>query len=138
MTMINDLILYAANRAAHGAVDNVARKVSWGGFAVFMLLAGTVFSLIVMFWVLNVRYDAATAGAIVATGCFVIALACLSMPQLLDWRDAKAVNPGGEAAAAAVAVKEEVDQAVDYFGPVRVIGSAFMLGLGVARKIKRR
>jgi hypothetical protein len=136
--MINNLILYAANRATQGAVDNVARKASWAGFAVFMLLAGTVFSLVVAFWVLNARFDATTAGVIVATGCFVLALVCLTMPRLLDWLDAKAAKPAGDTVAAAGAVKEEVAQAVDYFGPIRVVGSAFMLGLGVARKIKRR
>jgi hypothetical protein len=35
------------------------------------------------------------------------------------------------------AVKAEVSEAVDYFGPLRVIGSAFMLGLGIARSVKR-
>lgn len=136
--MLNNLILYAANRATQGAVDTVARKASWAGFAVFMLLAGTVFSLVVAFWMLNVRYDAATAGLIVAAGCFLLALVCLTMPRLLDWIDAKAAKPASDAVAVTNAVKEEAAQAVDYFGPIRVVGSAFMLGMGAARTIKRR
>jgi hypothetical protein len=31
----------------------------------------------------------------------------------------------------------EAKQAVDYFGAVRVVGAAFLFGLGAARKLKR-
>lgn len=138
--MIGNLILYAANRATHGAVDNVTRKASWGGFAVFLLLVGTIFSLIVTFWMLSERYDAPVAGAIIAAGCFVVGFLCLLMPQYLDWLEAKSkakTTPLTPAQETVSAVREEVAEAVDYFGPIRVVGSAFMLGLGIARSMKR-
>ena len=137
--MIGNLILYAANRATSGAVDNVARKASWGGFAVFLLLAGTIFSLFVAFWMLSERYDAKVAGAIIAAGCFGVGIFCLMMPQFLDWLEVKSKvkTPLTPAQETVSAVQEEVAEAVDYFGPIRVVGSAFMLGLGIARSMKR-
>jgi phosphoglycerol transferase MdoB-like AlkP superfamily enzyme len=135
--MIGNLLLYAANRATQGAVDNVARKASWGGFAVFLLLVGTIFSLIVAFWVLNDRYDAPVAGAIIAGGCFVVGLLCLLMPRFLEWLGSKAKTTSAPVHETVSAVQEEVAEAVDYFGPIRVVGSAFMLGLGIARSFKR-
>jgi hypothetical protein len=136
--MINNLILYAANRATQGAVDNVARKAVWGGFAVFMTLAGVVFGLIVAFWLLLERYNVATAGLILAGVCFAIAVGGFAMPSILDRRDTLAKPPSDNATQAIAAVKVEASEAVDYFGPIRVIASAFMLGLGAARQIKRR
>jgi apolipoprotein N-acyltransferase len=135
--MIGDIFLYAANRATQSAVGNVARKASWAGFAVFLLLVGTVFALIVMFWMLNSVYNAPTAGAIIAAGCFIIGLICLLMPGFLDWLETKAKKPVPAAQEAVNAVQEEVAEAVDHFGPIRVVGSAFMLGLGIARSMKR-
>jgi ABC-type uncharacterized transport system permease subunit len=129
--------LYAANRATHGAVENVARKASWGGFAVFMLLVGTIFSLIVAFWWLDSRYNAIVAGAIIAVGCFIVGTLCLLMPGILDRLEARAKKPADPVVDTVNAVKVEVTEAVDYFGPIRVVASAFMLGLGIARSVKR-
>ena len=135
--MLGNLFLYAANRATQGAVGNVARQASWGGFAVFLLLAGAIFSLVVAFLVLEANVGAASAGVIIAVGCIVAGLVCLSMPQILDAMETKAkqpsVNPIVESTAI---VQEEMTQAVDYFGAVRVVASAFMLGLGMAKQLK--
>jgi hypothetical protein len=137
--MFNNLILYAANRATQGAVDNVARKAAWGGFAVVMSLAGLVFGLIVAFWLLSERYNVATAGLILAGVCFVVAMVGFAMPSILERRDAAVpTSPTDNAKQAMAAVKVEASEAVDYFGPIRVVASAFMLGLGAARQIKRR
>jgi hypothetical protein len=135
--MVGDLFLYAANRATQGAVGNVARKASWGGFAVFLLLAGTCFGLLVAFWLLHDSYSAPIAGGIIAAGCIVVGLICLMMPRFLDWLETKAKKPVPPVQEAVNAVQEEVAEAVDHFGPIRVVGSAFMLGLGVARSLKR-
>jgi hypothetical protein len=134
--MIGEMILYAANRATHGAVENVARKASWGGFAVFLLLVGTIFSLIVAFWWLDGKYSAIVAGAIIAAGCFIVGTLCLLMPGFLDRLEARAKKPADPVADTVNAVKVEVTEAVDYFGPLRVVASAFMLGLGIARSVK--
>jgi hypothetical protein len=135
--MIGDMMLYAANRATHGAVENVARKASWGGFAVFMLLVGTIFSLIVTFWWLDSRYGALLAGSIIAVGCFIVGTLCMLMPGILDRLEARAKKPADPIVDTVNAVKVEVTEAVDYFGPIRVVASAFMLGLGIARSVKR-
>lgn len=135
--MIGEIILYAANRATHGAVDSVARKASWGGFAVFLLLVGTVFSLVVAFWLLDARYGSVVAGSIIAAGCFVLGVACMLMPSFLDWLASQSKKPDAPVADTVNAVKAEVSEAVDYFGPIRVVASAFMLGLGIAKSVKR-
>jgi len=137
--MLGNLFLYAANRAAHGTVGNVARQASWGGFAIFLLLAGAIFSLVVAFLVLDARVGAESAGVLIAAGCFVAAIVCLSMPKLLDWLETKPKPTATEAiAGTGAAVHEEMTQAVDYFGAVRVVASAFLLGLSAARQLKQR
>jgi hypothetical protein len=35
------------------------------------------------------------------------------------------------------AVDEEAKQAVDYFGAMQVVGTAFLFGLGAARRLRR-
>ena len=134
--MIGELVRYAANRATQGAVDNVTRKASWGGAAIFLLLAGTVFGLLVTFWILEERFSAPMAGAIIAAGCFVVGFICLSIPAMLDWSERKPPSQTLSASETVAAVKEEVAGAVDYFGPIRVLGTAFMLGFGVAKRLK--
>lgn len=134
--MIGDLVLYAANRATNGAVEGVARKASWGGLAVFMLLAGATFGLFVAFWILEARYGAPVAGGMIASACFAIGLVCLMMPKLLDWSERKPSTVMTPSAQAAASVQDEVSEAVDYFGPVRVLATAFMLGFGIAKRIK--
>jgi hypothetical protein len=135
--MIGEMLLYAANRATHSAVDSVARKASWGGFAVFLLLVGTIFSLVVVFWVLDGHFGAIAAGSIIAAGCFVVGALCMLMPTFLDWLATRSKKPDAPVADTVNAVKAEVTGAVDYFGPIRVVASAFMLGLGIARSVKR-
>jgi hypothetical protein len=137
--MLSNLFLYAANRATQGAVDNVSRRASWGGFAIFLMLTGIIFSLIVVFWLLEARMGATSAGVIIAAGCFVVGLLSLSMPHLLDRIDAEAKKVAPAPApipVSAAAVQQEMTDAVDYFGAVRVVASAFLLGLGLARRLK--
>lgn len=136
--MLGDMVLYAANRAMGGAVDSAARKASWGGVAIFLLGVGTIFSLIVAFWLLDARYGATAAGLIISAACFVIGVICLSMPRLLDWLQAKSKRQEDPVAETVTAVQEEVAEAVDYFGPIRVVGSALLLGVGIARSLKRQ
>ncbi len=59
------------------------------------------------------------------------------MPQLLDWIE-KQSKPAaaGPVTEGIASVQQEVADAVDYFGPVRVVASAFALGIGLARQIR--
>jgi hypothetical protein len=136
--MLSNLFLYIANRATKGAVENVTRRASWGGIAIFLLLTGTIFALLVGFWALESRYGAMTAGGLIAVGCFVVGLLCLSVPPFLDWMERPAPKPAADPVMETVAaVQQEAVEAVDYFGPIRVVGSAFLLGLGIARRIRQ-
>ena len=135
--MIGELIRYAANRAMGGVVDSAARHASWGAAAIFLIGVGAIFSLIVAFWLLDARYSATVAGTAIAALCFVFGAICLMMPRLLDWLETKAKTPTDPVSETVAAVQEEVADAVDYFGPIRVVASALMLGVGIARSIKR-
>jgi hypothetical protein len=135
--MIGETILYVANRSTSGAVSTVARKASWVGFAVFLLLAGSTFGLVSAFWWLTTTFSPIGASVIVAVGCFTVGSICLMMPDVLDWLKKRAAKPPQPIADTVDAVKAEVSEAVDYFGPLRVVASAFMFGLGIARTVKK-
>lgn len=133
--MFGEMIRYAANRAVNGAVDSAARHAFWTAAAIILLAVGTIFSLIVAFWLLDARYSATAAGLAIAGFCFVFGSICLVMPRLLSRLEAK--TPADPVSETVAAVDEEVADAVDYFGPIRVVASALMLGVGIARTIKR-
>ena len=135
--MIGAMFRYAASRAMGGAVDSAARHASWGAAAIFLIGVGAVFSLIVLFWLLNARYSAPVAGMTIAALCFGVAAVLFMMPRYLDWMETKSKTPLDPAAETAAVVQEEVAEAVDYFGPIRVVATALMLGVGIARTIKR-
>ena len=135
--MLGEMIRYAANRAMGGAVDSAARHAAWAAAAIFLIGVGTVFSLIVAFWLLDARYSATAAGIAIAALCFVVASIFFMMPRLLDWLESKSKKQVDPVAETAAVVQEEVAGAVDYFGPIRVVASALMLGVGIARSIKR-
>ncbi len=134
--MIGDLFRYAANRATHGVVENVTRKASWGGLAVIMLLIGVIFGVLMAFWLLEASYGAPAAGGIIAAVCIIIGVGCLMMPKFLEWSERQPPSTESTSAEVVSAVKEEMSDVVDYFGPVKVLGTAFMLGFSVAKRIK--
>jgi hypothetical protein len=133
--MIGDLVRYAANRATHGVVEDVTRKAAWGGLAAVMLLVGLIFSVLMIFWWLEKNYGATAAGGIIAGVSIIAGLIFLMMPSMIERAKHKetALTPSEEMV---TAVQEEMSEAVDYFGPIRVVGTAFVLGFGIARRIK--
>jgi hypothetical protein len=77
---------------------------------------------------------------LVSGACLLIGLFCLSLPNSIDRarrEQVKASSSVPPVATTAAAIDEEAKQAVDYFGAVRVVGAAFLFGLGAARKLKR-
>jgi hypothetical protein len=142
--MLGNLFLFAANRATQGAVGNVARQATWSALAIVLLLAGGFFTLVVAFMLLAAKMGAESAAVILAAACIVAGLVCLSVPNILARVEkaeaaAKAAAPAPLIAAeTSAAVHDEMTQAVDYFGAVRVIASAFMLGFGAAKQLKHR
>jgi len=137
--MLGKLFLYAANRATQGAGGSIARQAAWGGFAIFLLLTGTIFSLLVAFWLLEIRFGAPSAAAIIAGSCFALGLICLSVLHFFDGLEAKAEpKPVDALTQGAATVQEGMTEAVDYFGSLQVVSSAFLLGFNAARQLKHR
>ncbi len=138
--MIGDFVRYAANRATHGVVEDITRKATWGGLAVVMLLVGSVFAILMIFWWLETYFGAIAAGGIIAAVCIAAGIVFMMMPKIIERAEEKqkaleqgALSPSGEVV---TAVNQEMSEAVDYFGPIRVVGTAFVLGFGIARRIK--
>lgn len=139
--MLGSLFSFAAARFAGDAVDGLARRALWGGLAAILLLTGFIFGLMILFWVFEPQYGAVTVAAAIAASCFVAALCSLAIPPLTEWvkkRKAGAPTSSNPVAQTVAAVSEETEAAVDYFGAVQVVASAFMFGLGAARQIRRR
>ena len=136
--MIGDAILYAVQRATSTAVSNVERKVAWTAAAGALLLCALVAALLVAFQLLEPRVGVSNAVALISVACLLIGLFCLSLPNRLDraQRELAASSSASPVATTAAAIDEEAKQAVDYFGAVRVVGAAFLFGLGAARKLK--
>ena len=138
--MIGDAILYAVQRATSNAVGNVERKVAWTAAAGASLLCGLVAALVLAFQILEPRIGTSNSVALISVACLLVGLFCLSLPDRIDRaqrEQAKASSSASPVATTAAAIDEEAKQAVDYFGAVRVVGAAFLFGLGAARKLKR-
>ena len=138
--MLGNVALYLANRATGGAVGGVARWAAWGAFAAFFAALALVFGVVAAFCALEPRFGAVVAAAIVAAGCFAAALLLLLIPfiqDVLERRRAEAVKAtDGPVATAVSSVKSETQAAVDYFGPLQIVASAFLVGMRTGRQLK--
>ena len=104
------------------------------------LLCALVSALIVAYQLLETRVGTLNAVALISAACLLVGLLCVSLPSTIDRaqrRQAQASNSASPVAETAAAIDEEAKQAVDYFGALRVVGAAFLFGLGAARKLKR-
>ena len=102
--------------------------------------ARLVAALLVAFQLLEPRVGVSNAVALISVACLLVGLFCLSLPDRIDRaqrEQAKASSSASPVATTAAAIDDEAKQAVDYFGAVRVVGAAFLFGLGAARKLKR-
>jgi hypothetical protein len=139
--MLSSLFSYAASRVAGDAVDGIARRAVWGSLAALLLLTGFFFALLIAFWVFEPEYGAIRVAAVIVAICVAGALSALAVPAILEWRKrrmtqtARSADPMVQTVAA---VKDETEAAVDYFGAIQVVASAFMLGLGAARQLRTR
>jgi hypothetical protein len=135
--MLGDAVLYAASRATHNALENVSRRVTWMALAALFLASSLVFALMLAFWVAEPRVGALRAAAGIAGVCLAIGLVCTSMPWLIDRAERARRRQESAVAATASVVGGEAHEAVDYFGALRVVGAAFLFGLGAARRLRR-
>lgn len=140
--MLRSLVSYAATRVAGDAVDDIARRAVWGALAAVLLLTAFIFSVLIVFWHFEPIYGSVPVAAAMAASCLVAALLALSIPAVANWMRKRAearrlrnLSPVDEATEV---VREETEAAVDYFGAVQVVASAFLFGLGAARKIRAR
>jgi hypothetical protein len=135
--MIGDAVLYAASRATHSAIDSVSRRMTWMAVAGVFLTAAMVLAIIAAYMVAEPRFGALQAIGIIAGGCVLAGLISLSVPAIIEKVEARRRNKSSPMSTAVSAVDEEAKQAVDYFGAMQVVGTAFLFGLGAARRLRR-
>ena len=138
--MLGQLFSYAATRVAGDAVDGITRRAVWGGLAAVLLLTGFILVILIAFWIFEPQYGPVAVAATIAAACSGAALIAMSIPAMVEWAKraherAAAEHPVTQTVAA---VKEETEAAVDYFGAIQVVASAFVFGLGAARQMRRR
>jgi hypothetical protein len=135
--MIGDAVLYAASRATHSALENVSRRVTWMAISGVFLIAAMVLAIIAAYMVAEPRFGPLAAIGIIAGGCVLAGLISMSVPVIIEKIEARRRNKGSPVSTAVAAVDEEAKQAVDYFGALQVVGTAFLFGLGAARRLRR-
>ncbi len=141
--MIGEFLAYAANRATSGAVESVSRLALWYGAGVSILLCGLFFVVLAAFWTLEPSYGPIQAAGIIAGTCIFLSLLCFVVPGIVSYvHKQRAIEKAKAASADPVAetietVKSETADAVDYFGPIKVMLTAFMFGIGAAKQMRR-
>jgi hypothetical protein len=135
--MLGDAVLYAASRATHTALENVSRRLTWAAIAAVFLLAALVLAIMALYIVLEPRFGSLHTVGIIAGGCAVVGIISLTMPWLIDRAEARKRDQGSPMSNAVAAVDNEAKGAVDYFGALQVVGTAFLFGLGAARRLRR-
>lgn len=134
--MIGEAVVYAATRATEGAVESLSRRLFWWAAGGVLLVGSVAFGLLAGYWYLAPVYGPFEAAAMIAIGCLVGALATLCVPLLTSWLGRLLSRRPDLATATVEAVQEEAREAVDYLGTARVMATAFMLGLGAARRLR--
>jgi hypothetical protein len=135
--MLGDAVLYAASRATHNAIENVSRRVTWTAIAAVFLIAAMVLAIIAAYMVAEPRFGALRAIGLIAGACVFAGLVSLSVPWMIDRVEARKRTRSSPMGTAVAAVDDEAKQAVDYFGAMQVVGTAFLFGLGAARRLRR-
>ena len=135
--MIGNAVLYAASRATSNAIENVTRRVMWTAVAVTFLLCALVFGLLLAFWLAEARIGPLYAAGAIAAACAAVGILCLMMPTIIEWFENLRKRQTSAVATTVAAVDEEAKEAVDYFGALQVVATAFLFGMGAARRLKR-
>jgi hypothetical protein len=135
--MLGDAVLYAASRATHSAIENVSRRVTWMAVAGVFLTAAMVLAIIAAYMVAEPKFGSLIAIGIIAGVCVLAGLVSLSVPVLIEKAEARRRTKSSPMSTAVAAVDQEAKEAVDYFGAMQVVGTAFLFGLGAARRLRR-
>lgn len=138
--MIGRLALFVANRATGGAIEGLTRRAVWGVVGLAFCVAASIFGLMTLYWALENEFGSINAAGVIAAGSLAIGLICLAAPAILEWSERKAAanaNSGTNALASSVeAVHQESVAAVDYFGPLQVVASAFLVGMRTGQQLR--
>ena len=139
--MISEVLAYAATRATNGAVENISRHAAWLAAGSVVLLFGLIFVVLAAFWTIEPIYGPVQTAMLISTACLVAAMVCFVLPSALQFLQrqraiakSKETNPVAETIDA---VNVEAAEAIDYFGPLKVMATAFMLGFGAAKEFRR-
>lgn len=135
--MIGEAVLYAASRATHSAIENVSRRLTWGAIGAAFLLAAMVLALIAAYMVAEPKLGALRAVALLAGACAAVGIVSLSVPWMIEKLEERRRAQASPASTAVTAVDQETKEAVDHFGALQLVGTAFLFGLGAARRLRR-
>lgn len=135
--MIGNAVLYAASRATHNAIENVSRRLTWAAIAGVFLLAALVLAVVAVYLALEPEFGPLRSAGMLAGGCALIGILSLSMPWIIERVEARSRDQGSPTANAVAAVDQEAKEVVDYFGAMQVVATAFLFGLGAARRLRR-
>jgi len=137
--MIGDAVLYAASRATHSAIENVSRRITWTAIGAVFLLAALVLGLIAAYLFAEPFFGPLQSVLLVAAACVIAGLLAMSVPWMVEKMQERrrAQANASPVASAVAAVDDEAKQVVDYFGAMQVVATAFLFGLGAARRLRR-
>jgi hypothetical protein len=136
--MLGDATFYALRRITSNAVEHVSREAMWIAIAATLALSGFIFALIAAYWSIEPLVGPTKAAGCVAGACVLVAVLCFFMPSLMESVKSKE-GPALPAGVSPITVaKDEVKAAVDFFGPIRLVSSAFAFGLGLGRRFHRK
>ena len=135
--MIGDAVLYAASRATHSAIDSVSRRMTWMAVAGVFLTTAMVLAIIAAYMVAEPKFGSLITIGMIAGVCVLAGLVSLSVPMLFEKVEARRRTKSSPMSTAVTAVDQEAKEAVDYFGAMQVVGTAFLFGLGAARRLRR-
>jgi uncharacterized membrane protein YfcA len=139
--MMGRLAMYVANRATGGAVDGLTRRATWGAAGAAFCICASIFALVAIYWFLSDQFGPIMAASIVAIASLFVGVVCLFAPSVIEWSEKKAVEQASAGKSTLTATVETVNKetaaAVDYFGPLQVIASAFLVGMRTGQQLKR-
>lgn len=133
--MLGQATIYAISRVTSKAVEHATREAIWISISVVLLISAYVFALIAAYSLAQPYLGSTKAAGLVALCCGIVGIACFFMPSLIEGRPTSALPKGVTPLSVA---NDEVKAAVDSFGALRLVGSAFAFGLGLARRLTRR
>lgn len=135
--MAGEMLWYAATRATHRMVDPIVWRAIWWAVAGVLAFGAITFVLIGADRYFSAEIGAIASAWLLAGLCIVAALICLAIPPVVEWVSRKFSRKEPDTGTMiAHAVDEEAREAVDHFGAVRVMATAFMVGLGAARQVR--